>query len=72
MQKEFKAVSTLLKEPRRPAIYVLGGAKVEDNVPVIDHILERDKADKILLREYPSSFSSTPTNTEHRQARKTE
>lgn len=56
MEKEIKAVSTLLKEPRRPAVYVLGGAKVEDKVPVIEHILERDKADKILLGGVPAKL----------------
>lgn len=56
MEKEITAVSTLLKEPRRPAVYVLGGAKVEDKVPVIEHILERDKADKILLGGVPAKL----------------
>src|SRR6266540_2626771 len=41
MEKELKAVSTLLQEPKRPCVYVLGGAKVEDKVPVIQHMLER-------------------------------
>jgi len=56
MQKELKAVSILLEEPRRPCVYVLGGAKVEDKIPVIEHILERDKADKILLGGVPAKL----------------
>src|SRR5207253_3127175 len=52
--KELKAVSGLLVEPRRPCVYVLGGAKVEDKIPVIEHILTRDKADKILLGGVPA------------------
>ncbi len=56
MEKELKAVSTLLKQPNRPCIYVLGGAKVEDKIPVIQHILERDKADKILLGGVPAKL----------------
>src|SRR6266705_3042425 len=47
MEKELKAVSGLLVEPRRPCVYVLGGAKIEDKITVIEHILTRDKADKI-------------------------
>ena len=54
MQKELDAISGLLKQPKRPCVYVLGGSKVEDKVPVIDHILSRDKADKILLGGVPA------------------
>ncbi len=56
MEKELKAVSTLLVEPRRPCVYVLGGAKLEDKIPVIEHILTRDKADKILLGGLPAKL----------------
>jgi len=56
MEKELKAVSGLLVEPRRPCVYILGGAKVEDKVPVIEHILTRDKADKILLGGVPAKL----------------
>jgi phosphoglycerate kinase len=54
MEKELKAISGLLHEPRRPCVYVLGGAKVEDKIPVIEHILSRDKADTILLGGVPA------------------
>jgi phosphoglycerate kinase len=56
MEKELKAVSGLLVEPQRPCVYVLGGAKVEDKIPVIEHILTRDKADKILLGGIPAKL----------------
>jgi phosphoglycerate kinase len=56
MEKELKAVSGLLVEPRRPCVYVLGGAKVEDKIPVIEHILTRNKADKILLGGVPAKL----------------
>ncbi len=49
MEKELAAVSTLLLEPNRPCVYILGGSKVEDKVPLIENILGRNKADKILL-----------------------
>ena len=56
MEKELKAISGLLGEPRRPCVYVLGGAKVEDKMPVIDNILNRNKADKILLGGVPAKI----------------
>jgi len=56
MEKELKAVSALLVEPRRPCVYVLGGSKIEDKIPVIEHILTRDKADKILLGGVPAKL----------------
>lgn len=56
MERELKAVSSLLIEPRRPCVYVLGGSKVEDKIPVIEHILTRDKADKILLGGVPAKL----------------
>src|SRR3989475_7688156 len=56
MEKELGAVSMLLLQPRRPSVYVLGGAKVEDKVPVIEHILAKDKADKILLGGVPAKL----------------
>jgi phosphoglycerate kinase len=56
MERELDAISGLLHEPRRPCVYVLGGAKVEDKIPVIEHILSRDKADKILLGGVPAKI----------------
>ena len=56
MEKELRAVSGLLVEPRRPSVYILGGSKVEDKIPVIEHILTRDKADKILLGGVPAKL----------------
>ncbi len=56
MEKELAAVSNLLMDPKRPCVYVLGGAKVEDKVPVIEHILSRDKADKVLLGGVPAKL----------------
>ncbi len=56
MERELKAVTSLLVEPSRPCVYVLGGSKVEDKIPVIEHILTRDKADKILLGGVPAKL----------------
>jgi phosphoglycerate kinase len=56
MEKELAAVTTLLLEPKRPCVYVLGGAKVEDKVPVMEHILKQNKADKVLLGGVPAKL----------------
>jgi phosphoglycerate kinase len=56
MEKELKAITTLLQEPHRPCVYVLGGAKIEDKIPVINHILSANKADKILLGGVPAKI----------------
>ena len=54
MERELNAISGLLHEPKRPCVYVLGGSKIEDKVPVIEHILGSDKSDKILLGGIPA------------------
>jgi phosphoglycerate kinase len=56
MEKELDAVSMLLAEPERPSVYSLGGAKVEDKIPVIENILSRGKADKVLLGGVPAKL----------------
>ena len=49
MERELVALKRLLVEPDRPSTYILGGAKVEDKVPVIENILSSGKADHVLL-----------------------
>lgn len=49
MERELAALQRLLVEPRHPSTYLLGGAKVEDKVPVIENILGTNKADHVLL-----------------------
>ncbi len=56
MEKELDAVSTLLEEPKRPCVYSLGGSKIEDKIPVIENILSRGKADKVLLGGVPAKL----------------
>jgi len=52
-ERELKAVSMLLVNPARPCVYVLGGSKFEDKIPVMEHILASGKADKVLLGGVP-------------------
>jgi phosphoglycerate kinase len=49
MEKELSALNRLLKQPEQPSTYVLGGAKIEDKVPVIENILATGKADNVLV-----------------------
>ena len=47
MEKEVAALDTLLADPKRPFVVVMGGAKVTDKVKVIDRFL--DLADQLLI-----------------------
>ena len=49
MEKELKAIKHLMVNPAHPSTYLLGGAKVEDKVPVIENILATKKADHVLV-----------------------
>lgn len=49
MEKELSAIKKLMVNPTRPSTYILGGAKVEDKVPVIENILATGKADRVLV-----------------------
>jgi len=54
MERELDALNTVLVKSERPSVFILGGAKVEDKVPVIDHVLRSGKADKVLLGGVPA------------------
>jgi phosphoglycerate kinase len=47
MERELEALESLLVEPKRPFVVVLGGAKVTDKIKVIDRFL--DLADMLLI-----------------------
>jgi phosphoglycerate kinase len=49
MERELGAIKQLVQKPAHPSTYVLGGAKVEDKVPVIENILATKKADHVLV-----------------------
>ncbi len=46
-EKEYKALSLITKKPKRPLIFIIGGAKAADKIPVIKSFLK--KADAFLL-----------------------
>ncbi|WP_309493339.1 phosphoglycerate kinase [Candidatus Hecatella orcuttiae] len=49
MERELKALEATLEKPKRPCVYVLGGIKVADRIPVLENVLGSGEADKILL-----------------------
>lgn len=48
MEKEYVATSTVLDEPERPCIFILGGVKPEDSIRVMENSLKRKKVDSVL------------------------
>ncbi|OPY31226.1 MAG: Phosphoglycerate kinase [Methanomassiliicoccales archaeon PtaU1.Bin124] len=49
MEKELTALSTVFDDPARPCIFVLGGSKFSDSIKVIDRVLTKKIADKVIL-----------------------
>ena len=49
MERELVALNRVLEDPQRPCIFVLGGAKVEDRLPVMRRVLKDGIADRILI-----------------------
>ena len=47
MEAELKAFSTVLENPPRPLLAILGGAKIADKIPLINNLIE--KADSIII-----------------------
>ena len=46
--KEVQVLSKILEEPERPSIFILGGAKISDAFGMMEQVLEKGTADKIL------------------------
>jgi len=49
MEKELKALEKVLKNPEKPCIFFLGGAKVPDKMEIMITAIRKRKANKILL-----------------------
>jgi phosphoglycerate kinase len=49
MEAELSALNRVLDDPARPCVFVLGGAKVEDRIPVMRRVLSDGIADRILI-----------------------
>ena len=49
MAKEMFALKAIFENPRRPSVFVLGGAKFGDASEMIDHVLGTNMADTVIL-----------------------
>lgn len=49
MERELKAINRVVDDPERPCVFVLGGVKVEDRIPVIRRVLRDGIADRVLI-----------------------
>ncbi|MBI4399959.1 phosphoglycerate kinase [Candidatus Micrarchaeota archaeon] len=49
MEKELKSLEKIVKNPAKPVIFVLGGAKISDSVKLMEKILNKKLADKIIV-----------------------
>ena len=47
-EKEYCTVSAVMEEPKRPCVFILGGAKISDAFQMIETVLSRGVADRIL------------------------
>ena len=47
-EKEYEVLSDILEAPRRPCVFVLGGAKIQDAFMMMDKVLAENIADKVL------------------------
>ncbi|MCS7138506.1 MAG: phosphoglycerate kinase [Crenarchaeota archaeon] len=49
MERELKALEKVVDNPSKPCLYVLGGAKAKETFKVIENVLDKRIADKVLL-----------------------
>ncbi|HAN42596.1 MAG TPA: phosphoglycerate kinase, partial [Sphaerochaeta sp.] len=47
-EKEYCTVSALIEEPKRPCVFVLGGAKIADAFQMMKTVLSKGSADQVL------------------------
>jgi phosphoglycerate kinase len=48
MEKELKSLNQVLENPKKPCIFVLGGAKADDSLEIVKYVLENKIADRVL------------------------
>ncbi len=65
MEKELRTLTALTEEPEHPSIFIFGGAKYGNAIPVIRNLLERGAADRVLLGGVPgTAFAGVADVTE--------
>ena len=55
MEKELTTLGRIIANPKKPSVYLFGGAKFSDVVVTIERLLENKTADKILLTGLPAN-----------------
>ncbi len=63
MEKELTTLNKILQHPDKPAIFLFGGAKFSDVIITIQHLLDNNIADKILLTGLPANAFLHATGT---------
>lgn len=49
MERELKALEKVVDNPSKPCLYILGGAKAKETFKVIENVLDKGIADKVLI-----------------------
>ncbi|MFO8132414.1 MAG: phosphoglycerate kinase [Thermoplasmatota archaeon] len=55
MEKEIRMLTRLTEQPEHPSVYLFGGAKYGNAIPVIHNLLDRGAADTVLLGGVPGN-----------------
>ena len=55
MEKELTTLSEIMEHPKKPSVFLFGGAKFSDVIVTIDRLLQNKTADKILLTGLPAN-----------------
>jgi len=55
MEKELTTLGEIIENPKKPSIFLFGGAKYSDIIVTIQRLLENKTADKILLTGLPAN-----------------
>lgn len=71
MAKELFALQSIFSDPRRPSVFILGGAKFGDVSKMIDHILGTDLADTVILTGLAGNAFSLARGTDIGEASET-
>lgn len=62
MEKELRTLTTVTEEPERPSVFIFGGAKYGNVIPVIRNLLEQGAADAVLLGGVPGNAFANVTD----------
>jgi phosphoglycerate kinase len=55
MEKEIETLSEIVEHPKKPSVFLFGGAKFSDVIVTIQRLLENKTADKIILTGLPAN-----------------